>query len=216
MNQSNRSPEHYFAAEPKSKERFGLVRTTLCGRNFEFLTASSVFSKRRIDLGTGLLIESMVLPKTGCILDIGCGYGAVGIVAAAFNPKLNVIMTDVNARAVRLARKNIALNKVRNAVVRYGCLYEPVEGLLFDCILSNPPVSAGMKTVKAIVTQAPKEMTDKATFQMVIRSKIGVKTLPALFNEAFGNCSVLARESGFRVLIGQNFKEELCEHTQNV
>jgi 16S rRNA G1207 methylase RsmC len=125
-------------------------------------------------------------------------------------------MTDVNARAVRLARKNIALNKVRNADVRYGCLYEPVEGLLFDCILSNPPVSAGMETVKAIVTQAPKEMTDKATFQMVIRSKIGVKTLPALFNEAFGNCSVLARESGFRVLIGQNFREELCEHTQNV
>ena len=164
MNPKNDSAEHYFVAEPKSKERFGLVRTTLCGRNFEFLTASSVFSKRRIDLGTRLLIESMILPKTGCILDIGCGYGAVGIVAAALNPKLHVIMTDVNVRAVRLARKNLPLNKIFNAEVRYGHFYEPVEDLKFECILSNPPVSAGMETVKAIVTQAPKVMADKANF----------------------------------------------------
>jgi 16S rRNA (guanine1207-N2)-methyltransferase len=203
MNLNNDSTEHYFAAEPKSKERFGLVRTNLCGRNFEFLTASSVFSKRRIDLGTRLLIESMILPKTGCILDIGCGYGAVGIVAARLNPKLRVFMTDVNVRAVRLARKNLPLNKIANAEVRYGHFYEPVEDLKFDCILSNPPVSAGMETVKTIVTQAPKAMTDKATFQMVIRSKIGAKSLPALFTETFGNCSILDRESGFRVLLGQ-------------
>jgi len=207
MNQRNRSTDHYFVAEPKSEERFGLIRTTLCRRGFEFLTASSVFSKKRVDLGTRVLIESMVLPKTGCVLDIGCGYGAVGIVAAKLNPKLNVIMTDVNIRAVRLAKKNAALNKVGNVEVRYGCFYEPVEDLLFDCILSNPPVSAGMETVKSLVTQAPKNMVDKATFQMVIRSKIGAKALPALFNETFGNCSVLARESGFRVLVGQRLTE---------
>ena len=108
MNQPNNSTDHYFSAEPKSKERFGLVRTALCGRSFEFLTASSVFSKRRVDPGTRLLIESMVLPKSGCVLDIGCGYGAVGIVAAALNPKLKVVMSDVNVRAVRLARKMLS------------------------------------------------------------------------------------------------------------
>jgi 16S rRNA G1207 methylase RsmC len=145
----------------------------------------------------------MVLPKTGCVLDIGCGYGAVGIVAAALNPKLSVVMSDVNVRAVRLAKRNVELNKIVNAEVRFGYLYEPVEGLVFNCVLSNPPVSAGMETVKAIVKEAAKVMADKATFQMVIRSKIGAKTLPALFNEVFGNCTVLARESGFRVLLGQ-------------
>jgi 16S rRNA G1207 methylase RsmC len=203
MKPNKNSTEHYFVDEPKSKERFGLVRTAICGKSFEFLTASSVFSKRRVDLGTRLLIKSMILPKTGCILDIGCGYGAVGIVAAKLNPKLHVVMTDVNVRAIRLAKKNIPLNKVFNAEVRYGHFYEPVEDLVFDSILSNPPVSAGMETVKAIVNQAPKVMADKATFQMVIRSKIGAKALPALFSETFGNCSVLDRESGFRVLLGQ-------------
>ena len=202
MKPENHSTDHYFVAEPKSKERFGLVRTALCKRSFEFLTASSVFSKRRVDLGTRLLIESMILPKAGCVLDVGCGYGAVGIVAAALNRNLSVVMSDVNVRAVRLAKKNVELNNIANAGVRYGHLYEPVESLLFNCVLSNPPVSAGMDTVKSIVAGATKIMAPKATFQMVIRSKIGAKTLPALFNEVFGNCTVLARESGFRVLMG--------------
>lgn len=202
QNKNNKTVEHYFAAKPKSEARFGLIKANLCRRSFQFLTASSVFSKRRIDTGTQLLIESMVLPKTGNVLDIGCGYGAVGIAAAKFNPDLQVCMTDVNMRAVSLTRKNIELNKAFNAQVRYGCLYEPVEGQTFDCILSNPPVSAGMDTVKAIITGAPKVMAKGAVFQMVIRSKIGAKTLPALFSETFGNCSVLARGSGFRVITG--------------
>jgi 16S rRNA G1207 methylase RsmC len=203
MSQPNHSTDHYFSAQPSSKERFGLVRANLYGRNFEFLTASSVFSKTKVDLGTRVLIESMVLPDKGNVLDIGCGYGAVGIVAAALKPKVCVVMTDVNMRAVRLARKNLERNRISNAEVRYGYFYEPVEKLLFDCVLSNPPVSAGMETVKTIVNQAPKAMTNNATFQMVIRSKIGAKALPELFSETFGNCTVLARESGFRVLMGQ-------------
>ncbi len=203
MSKDPKNVEHYFACAPRSQERFGLVRTILCGKSFEFLTASSVFSKRKIDSGTRLLIEAMVLPQTGCVLDIGCGYGAVGISIAKLNPKLHVVMTDVNARAVRLAKKNVELNRVTNTEVRYGFFYEPVENLKFNCILSNPPVSAGMETVKAIVTGAPIEMSTDASFQMVIRSKIGAKLLPSLFTETFGNCTVLARESGFRVLVGK-------------
>jgi 16S rRNA (guanine1207-N2)-methyltransferase len=203
MSKDPNKVEHYFSSAPKSKERFGLVRTSLCGKPFEFLTASSVFSKRKIDCGTRLLIESMVLPEAGCVLDIGCGYGAVGISVAKLNPKLRVVMTDVNARAVRLAKKNLSLNRVPNAEVRCGLFYEPVADLKFNCILSNPPVSAGMETVKAIVTGAPSVMTAEANFQMVIRSKIGAKLLPALFTETFGNCGVAARESGFRVLLGK-------------
>ncbi len=203
MTGRNRSGEHYFAATPKSEAKLGLVRTRLRGETFEFLTAASVFSKRRVDLGTRLLTETMVLPETGYVLDVGCGYGAVGIAAATFNSRLQIVMTDVNVRAVRLARQNIELNGVNNAKVRCGSLYEPVKELKFDCVLSNPPVSAGMETVKSIVKDAPKVMAGNATFQMVIRSKVGGKTLPPVLNETFGNCEVLARKSGYRVLMGQ-------------
>ncbi len=203
MSKNPKNVEHYFASAPKSEERFGLVRTIICGKSFEFLTASSVFSKRKIDSGTRLLIESMVLPEKGCVLDIGCGYGAVGITVAKLNPNLHVVMTDVNARAVRLAKKNVELNRVTNTEVRYGFFYEPVEDLKFNSILSNPPVSAGMETVKSIIVGAPSVMAASGSFQMVIRSKIGAKLLPALFDETFGNCEVVARESGFRVLMGK-------------
>ena len=203
MTERKSRTEHYFSALPESKAKFALIRTSLRGRSFEFLTASSVFSRKRVDLGTRLLIEAMVLPATGCVLDVGCGYGAVGIAAATSNQRVHVIMTDVNARAVRLAKQNIERNNITNAEVRCGYLYEPVEELTFNCVLSNPPVSAGMETVKAIITQAPKVMASKATFQMVVRSKIGGKTLPFTLTETFGNSAVLARESGYRVLIAQ-------------
>jgi 16S rRNA G1207 methylase RsmC len=195
--------EHYFAAKPKSKPRFGLIRTHLRGRLFEFVTASGVFSKDRIDLGTRLLIESMILPKEGNILDIGCGYGAVGVVAALCNQHLNVFMVDVNIRAVRLARRNAEINNANNIVTKRGNLYEPINGLIFDCVLSNPPVSAGMLTVRAIIDGAPAHMRKGALFQMVVKSKVGGERLCRILDDSFGNVEVLARESGYRVLVSK-------------
>jgi 16S rRNA (guanine1207-N2)-methyltransferase len=195
--------EHYYAESPRSPAKYGLVHTCLRGVAFEFTTASSVFSIKRVDLGTRVLIESMVLPEKGCVLDVGCGYGAVGIAAAKFNPKLHVVLTDVNRRAILLAKKNAEKNRVRNVEVRHGSLYEPVKDYCFDVVLSNPPVSAGMATVEAIIRGAPVIMACDGTLQMVIRSKIGKKTLPQVFTETFGNFSVLAIESGYRVLTAQ-------------
>src|SRR4030043_1961397 len=128
---------------------------------------------------------------------------AVGIAAATFNPSLNVFMVDINVRPIRRVRKNIEINNVENAIVKRGCLYEPVEDTTFDCILSNPPVSAGMKTVKTMISEAPVHMAQKASFQMVVRSKIAGKRFCSFFEEAFGNICVLARGSGYRVLISE-------------
>lgn len=167
-----------------------------------------MFSIKRVDLGTRVLIETMILPDQGCVLDIGCGYGVVGIAAAKFNPKLQIVMTDVNRRAVLLARQNAEKNRAFNVEVRQGSLYTPVQKYCFNCILSNPPVSAGMETVEAIIRGAPAVMAQGATLQMVLRSKIGKKTLPAAFVETFGNFKVHAIESGYRVLMAK--KQASC------
>lgn len=195
--------DHYFSRKPKVKAQYGLIRAHLRGRFFEFLTASGVFSKKRIDLGTKVLIESMGLPDTGNALDLGCGYGAVGIVAAAVHPKVCVYMVDVNEWAVRLSRENTKRNHVDNVVLRSGYLYEPVKDMLFDVILSNPPVSAGLKVVLPIIQQAPLHLNHDGSFQMVIRSKIGGKRLFGVMEETFGNAKVLAIESGYRVLLSK-------------
>jgi len=145
----------------------------------------------------------MLLPDEGYVLDVGCGYGAIGIAAAASNPRLQVVLVDLNSRAVWLARQNVERNSVYNAEVRRGRFYEAVEDLAFDCVLSNPPVSAGMETVQAIICEAPQYMADKASFQMVVKSKVAGKRLCMFFEEAFGDVEVLARESGYRVLISR-------------
>jgi 16S rRNA G1207 methylase RsmC len=203
MHRKVKDVEHYFVERPKSKPRLGLIRACLRGRSFEFLTSSGVFSKERIDLGTRLLIESMVLPKKGYVLDIGCGYGAIGIAAAVFNPSLNVVLVDVNERAVRLARQNAERNTAWNAEVKRGRFYEPVKDLVFDCVLSNPPVSAGMAVVRAMICEAPEHMASSGLFQMVVRSKVGGKRLCGFFEDAFGSVHVLARGSGYRVLMSE-------------
>jgi 16S rRNA (guanine1207-N2)-methyltransferase len=203
MVSSDKNVDHYFSEHPKSEPRLGLVCTYLRGRPFEFLTSSGVFSKKRVDLGTRLLIESMVLPRHGSVLDLGCGYGAVGIAAAVLNPRLYFMLVDVNFRAVWLARRNAERNRAFNVEVRRGFLYEPVERLVFDSVLSNPPVTAGLKVVKAMISGAPEHMTRKALFQMVVRSKVGGKRLQMFFEEAFGNVEVLARGSGYRVLMSE-------------
>lgn len=203
MNREKPSIEHYFSSNPKSKPNLSLISIVLKGREFKFLTSSSVFSKKRIDPGTKLIIETMILPEDGIILDLGCGYGAIGILAASTNPKLKVIMTDVNSRAAELAKLNLKKNRILNAQVKKGYLYEPVSDLNFNCILVNPPVSAGMKLVKSMILEAPKIMTHKGLFQMVIRSKIGAKILPAIFMKSFGNCTIISRQAGYRVLKGE-------------
>ncbi len=192
--------EHYFTEQPKSKLNFGIIRAYFRGRFFEFVTSSGVFSRTRIDPGTRLLIEEMVLPEKGWIFDLGCGYGPVGIAAATFNPNLHVVMADVNERAVWLARKNTKRNSSENVEVRLGFLYEPVKNMKFETILSNPPIAAGMKTVFSLITQAPQHLKEKGLLQIVVRSKVSGKRLTKLMEETFGNVTVLARKSGYRVL----------------
>jgi len=200
------SPDHYFSRSPRSKAKTNRIITRLRGRRFEFVTSSSVFSKKRVDLGTRLLVESMTLPQAGLALDVGCGYGVVGIVAAALKPALRVFLCDINERAIRLTKQNVRANGINNAAVRRGQLYEPIRDLKFDCILSNPPISRGMETVKEIILKAPEHMTTGAHFQIVVKSKIGGKRFQSILQEAFGNVQILSRKSGYRVFISEKDK----------
>jgi len=192
--------EHYFSRRPSSRGSLGLVRCRMRGDAFEFLTSPGVFSYKRLDLGTRLLVESMVLPGSGRVLDVGCGYGAVGIAAARLEPGLEVWMSDVNERAVRLARLNCERNGV-SCVVLEGNLYEPVGEAVFDVVLSNPPYSAGMKRVVGpLVEGAWDRLVEGGSLQAVVRTNVGGRALRGLMEGRFGGVEVLKRGSGFRVL----------------
>jgi len=190
---------HYFRRGHRFFGGFRVIGEVLRGIGFEFIVGGGVFSSKGVDEGTRLLIECADVPEEGLLLDLGCGYGVIGIVFAKLHPRLRVYMVDVNPRAVELAKLNAKHNNVADRVtVLQGNLYEPVKGLRFNVILSNPPLAAGMKTVEAIVRQAPKHLVEGGSLQLVLRK--GVERVRRTMEEVFGNCEIVVRKKGYTVL----------------
>jgi 16S rRNA (guanine1207-N2)-methyltransferase len=167
---------------------------------FVFRTDAGVFSRSELDRGTELLLEAIELGPCESILDLGCGYGALGIVAARLSEEGRVILTDVNERAVALARANVAANGIRNAEVRLGDLYAPVADVFFDHILCNPPIRAGREVVDRIIAEAPAHLLEGGHLWIVVRTRQGASSVQSRMAQAFGNAAVVKRGSGFKVL----------------
>jgi len=163
-------------------------------------TDAGVFSRGALDRGTELLIEALDLGPGELILDLGCGYGAIGIAASKLSEGGHVVLTDVNPRAARLAKENLRTNDVANAEVRVGDLYEPVRGMAFDHILSNPPLRAGRAVVDRIVAEAPAHLLDGGRLWLVARTRQGADALRKRMADAFGTAQVVRRGSGYKVL----------------
>ena len=152
-----------------------------------------------MDAGTRLLIESLAVDPGESFLDLGCGYGPIGVAIAKTIKGSRVVMTDVNRRAVSLSRKNADVNRVE-ADVREGELFSPVEGLAFDHIASNPPIRAGKAIVHGIVEGAPAHLRDGGSLWLVARTAQGAPSLTKKMEDVFGNADVVSRGGGFRVL----------------
>ncbi|WP_084593911.1 class I SAM-dependent methyltransferase [Palaeococcus ferrophilus] len=191
---------HYYSENPNVPLRTKTIEVTVRGERFRFITASGVFSFGKFDNGTRLLLESAVLDRRWRVLDLGCGYGAIGVVASRFVEY--VVMTDVNRRAVSIAKKNLKINGVENAEVKWGSLYEPVKGERFHAILTNPPVHAGKEVLREIVINAPKHLYDSGLLQLVIRTNQGAKYIKALMEQTFNEVRELSKGGGFRVYAG--------------
>lgn len=158
---------HYFKAGTPGKRV--LIPLVIHGVTLQFVSYTSLFSGTSIDEGTRLLLENIELPERGSVLDVGCGYGAIGITIAKLNPKLKVYMTDVNPLAVKASRLNAKMNEVHDrAVVLEGDRYDPVKEFRFNAIYSNPPLSAGMYIVKDIVLGAKQYLEENGFAQFVL------------------------------------------------
>ena len=192
--------DHYYTAKPTAARREETIRVTLRGRELVFLTDAGVFSRGRLDRGTEILADALAVATDAAVLDVGCGYGVLGIVAAVLAPNGRVVMTDVNERAVDLAARNIRANAVPHAEARLGAFYEPVAGESFDAILSNPPIRAWKDVVFRIVDGAREHLRPGGALWLVARTRQGAPSLAVRMAAAFGGCDIVARGSGYRVL----------------
>jgi len=193
--------EHYYVEKPKAKYREYTIRARIKGFDLIFKSASGVFAAKEIDSASLLLIENADLPEKGKILDLGCGYGMIGIVAAKTCPSCQVILTDINKRAVKLAIQNVLLNRVK-ANVRQGDMYESVKDEKFDAILLNPPMSAGREIVMKMLEEAPKHLNKYGSLQIVARKTKGGQFLFDEMKTLFEEVRVLVKSGGFWVVKG--------------
>lgn len=188
---------HYYSKEqPKERKRF-VLRLDIKGHRLELTSSSGIFSKDRIDLGTLVLLGSMVLPEEGEILDMGCGCGIIGITVAKVRPRSRVTMVDINPTAIKLAKENIETNSVTNATAINSDLYSGLEGQKFDLIISNPPLAAGYKVVFPLIEDSKSHLSKGGYLQLVLRK--GVNAIPKKMNEVFGNVELISRKSGYKV-----------------
>jgi len=186
--------EHYFTQKPKSRSKEKKIEYHFFEKTFIFLTSSSVFSKDKIDLGTNLLIKESKITDAK-ILDIGCGYGVVGIVLKTLYPKADITMSDVNERALLLAQHNCTLNSVEIKTIK-SHLFDNIKEK-FDIILSNPPQSAGKKLCFDLIQQSYGHLSKKGVLQLVARPSRGGRSLAGKMKEVFGNVTIIGRKSGY-------------------
>ena len=195
------STDQYFAEQPRVRSERTERRFLYRGELLTFVVDTGTFSSHGLDPGTALLIENLTLRPTDRVLDLGCGWGAVGVAAAKSVPEGNVVLTDVNRRAARLARENLERNRVKNAEVRVGSLFAPVANETFDVIATNPPFHAGRALVLRILSGALSHLAPDGRVVLVGKGSQGIRFYQKWLETNWpGTVSVLGRGSGYRVL----------------
>ena len=190
--------EHYYTVEPTSKLKVKVAKLVLRnGHEYLFKTPSGVYSYGRIDKATKILLDHMVVHGES-LLDLGCGYGVIGIVAKKEYPRMKVFMSDINKRAVEFAKINAKDNNV-DVDIRWGDLYEPWKDMRFDMIVCNPPIVAGKRVWMKIIEDAPEYLNDGGSLQMVAYHNKGGKRIKGYMEKVFGNVEDIWKEGGIRI-----------------
>lgn len=187
----------YYAENPDAAHDIHELRVNLLGDWFTFFTDSGVFSKKMIDYGSQVLLNALEVEEGGRLLDVGCGYGPLGI-ALAKTKGLDVTMVDINHRALDLAKKNAEKNHV-SANIFQSSVYDNVEGE-FDYIISNPPIRAGKEIVHRIISESINHLVVGGTLTIVIQKKQGAPSAKAKMEEVFGNVETVKKDKGYYIL----------------
>lgn len=192
--------EHYFTNNTDLKSEIRTIVYEYQSIRFEFLSDHGVFSKNKIDYGSRLLVETLLKYETRKnlnILDVGCGYGFIGIVVGKILDS-TVLMCDINKRALHLTNRNIEKNKIRgSSIISNG--YENITKK-YDLIITNPPIRAGKKVVLNIVIEARNHLNQNGKLWFVMRKDQGAKSIIKEV-EKYGFCKIIEKSKGFYIIM---------------
>lgn len=194
--------EHYFTNNEALDHHYETLQYTLKDCPMSFRTDNGVFSKTMIDYGSRVLLDAIDQCE-GDILDVGCGYGTIGLtLAKAFD--IHVDMIDVNERALDLCRYNALHNGVIDDVTIFqSSCYDDVTKQDYNMIVTNPPIRAGKAIVHTILAEAYTHLKDGGELFCVIQKKQGAKSAQNKMKEVFGQCDIVKKDKGYYILHSQ-------------
>lgn len=200
---------HYYDENPTVKSEKKTIEYRINGVNFEFVTDTNVFSRAEIDYGTDFMLQKMIedlktdgrLTSGKRFLDLGAGYGPVGIVMKTVFKSLSVTQTDINERAAGLCKINSEGNRTPIQTITHGNILEHFDSSeMFDIVATNPPVRAGKSVVFGFYEQAYAHMNEGGFIYVVLQRKQGAPSTERKLMELFGNCETLGVSGGYRVM----------------
>lgn len=193
------SDEHYFSADPSVPFERTPVRAEVWGRQLELHSGSGVFANGRVDIGTAVLFRETDPPHGGRILDLGCGYGVIGLACALAAPHAQVTAVDVNRRALLLARENAERLGVGD---RFAAAHpdEVDPGASYDEIWSNPPIRIGKAALHELLLTWLPRLAPGGRAVMVVGKNLGADSLQRWLRDRGYPTQRLASAKGFRVL----------------
>ena len=191
--------DHYYTREPASESRPAECAFTYRGIGMTFVTDAGVFSRGEVDNGTRALLEALPEEMGGEILDLGCGWGVIGISVALKWPEARVTMADVNLRALELARKNAEKNRAGVTCAESDGM-EAFMGKAFDAVITNPPIRAGKQVIYKMFADAAECLKPGGALYLVIRKQQGAESCLKYLQTLYPRVEKLDRSGGFWVL----------------
>lgn len=204
--------EHYYTIKPSSEHALRTLSYSVAGKTLSFLSDSSVFSKAHVDDGTHLLIETVLEQEAEgaavrTALDLGTGYGVIGISLAA-TLDMPFTLSDVNERALELAQQNAVRNGVSEKItVLKSDGFDAITDS-FDLIVSNPPIRIGKARLQAMWAEAYEHLRPGGRFYLVIRRAQGAETALAYLQQLTGEAAAIRKKKGFWILCAVRGKDD--------
>ncbi|MBN2268232.1 MAG: class I SAM-dependent methyltransferase [Acholeplasmataceae bacterium] len=194
---------HYYINDSKLNHQIKSYETSVNHISFTFYTDRGVFSRDNLDFGSRVLLETIQLDQSvKTIIDMGCGYGPIGLCIAKMYPDKHVYLFDINERAIDLAQKNQKENQISNVNIEISNLFDNVK-INSDVIVTNPPIRAGKQTVFKLYDDAYKHLNVGGVLYVVIQKKQGAPSSVTHLKDIFHNCEVIEKKNGYWILFAQ-------------
>ncbi|WP_100405986.1 class I SAM-dependent methyltransferase [Bacillus solitudinis] len=193
--------DHYYSDKPEVESQERTWTFTLKGITLSFTSDRGVFSKKEVDFGSRLLVEAFRFPSNhGDVLDVGCGYGPIGLTIAKADEGRTVHMIDVNERALELSRKNALQNELDNVMIYKSSSFDQVSKKDFAAILTNPPIRAGKSVVHDIFERSYSHLQTNGELWVVIQKKQGAPSAIEKLEQFFQQVEIREKKKGYYIL----------------